>query len=179
MVQSDDKEMWKLRFTVEVAAMYHDWRRGSLGTLVAVVRGASLIGAVVSFAVVNSLSSNVVLVISWVSAVTGAIVLIDLVFGIDRRAREHDELFGRCQELQARMLEGSTPLPILRAEAQRIWKDEPPILWAIYAKCWNQMVTKHESGALYKKKVGFWVGLFGRFIQFSPQKFEVKDSASA
>jgi hypothetical protein len=170
--QPEDRGTWRLLFTVEVAAVYHDWRRGALGTWVAIVRAAALSGSIISFIAINTLDQHVVFVISVVSAITGAIVLIDLVFGTDQHARDHDALFRRCKELQAKILEGKTPLPELNAEAQRIWGDEPPILWAIYAKCWNQIVARHESEALYKKRVGFWTGVFGNFMQFSPQDFE-------
>ena len=116
-----------------------------MGTLVEIVRGAAFLGAVISLVAVNALEKHVVLVVTVVSAVTGMIVLADLVFGVDRRARTHDELFRRCKELQAKIMVGDGPLPVLKAEAQRIWRDEPPILWAIYAKSWNQIAARHEA----------------------------------
>jgi hypothetical protein len=177
--QPKDRGIWDLLFTVEVAAVYHDWRRGALGTWVVIVRAAALLGAIISLIAINALDEHVVFVISVVSAITGAIVLTDLVFGTDQRARDHDALFRRCKELQARILDGRTPLPELKAEAQRIWGDEPPILWAIYAKCWNQIVARHESEARYKKRVGFWASTFGSFMQFSPQDFESAQPTSS
>jgi hypothetical protein len=52
-----------------------------------------------------------------------------------------------------------------------IWRDEPPIYWAIYAACWNQIADKYQSGIAFKKKVGFFQRLVGGFIQFTPQDF--------
>ena len=126
---SEDKGMWDLLFTVEVAAVYRDWRRGTLGTCVTIVRAAALLGSIFSFVAVLTLDEHTVFVVSIISAVTGAIVLADLVFGFDELAREHDFIFRRCKELQARILEKKTPLPELNGEAQRIWADERPIMW--------------------------------------------------
>lgn len=174
----EDRRVWDLRFTVEIAATYHDWRRGSLGRWVQVVRAIALVGALISIVVVNSLEEHVALVITIVGALTGIVIIVDLVFGFDRQARTHDELFRRCKELQARMFAGDRTIAELEADAQLIWRDEPPILWAIYAKCWNQIVTRYETEVKFKKRVGFWARVFGGFIQFTPQDFETKTSIS-
>ena len=82
MTDMQDKGNWKLLFTVEVAAMYHDWRRGTFETFGEIARGSALVGAVISIIVVNVLEEHVAAIVTIVGAVTGAIILVDLVFGI-------------------------------------------------------------------------------------------------
>src|SRR5271167_4831821 len=93
------KRPWELRFTVEVAARYHDWRRGTLGTYANVVRGVTLIGAIISLIVVNGVNEHAGLIIGLTSGAIAVVSLFDLVFGLDASARKHDELYRRCKEL--------------------------------------------------------------------------------
>lgn len=171
MIPSENKKAWDLLFTVEVAATYHDWRRATLGTCVTIVRAVALLGAIVSFVAIN-VSDHVALLISVISAVVGGVTLIDLVFGFDPLARKHDELFRRCKELQAKILSKYGDQSELEGEAQRIWRDEPPTYWAIYAMCWNQIASKYQSDVQYKAKVGWIRRNLGLFMQFAPQDFQ-------
>ncbi len=173
MSQSDEREAWSLRFTVEVAARYHDWRRATLGTVVNIVRASALLGAVMSIIAVNNFGEHVVIVITAVSVLVAIITLFDLVFGIDLKAREHNDLYRRCTELLASVLRADTgsDLSDLESQAQVIWRDEPPTYWAVYAICWNQTVEKHRVEATYRKKIGWLKMLVRNLWQFRPQDF--------
>ena len=164
---------WDLRFIVEVAARYHDWRRATLGHCFTFVKGATLLGAILALVTLNLVDAHIVALMSLIAAAIGIVSMVDLVFGFDAAAREHDELFRRCKELQGALaLRGlDSDVADLESQAQLIWRDEPPIYWAIYAMCWNRTAERHKSGIEFKKKVGPIRQFLGVFIQYAPQDF--------
>ena len=167
------RKLWDLRFTVEVAARYHDWRRGTFGTYVNIVRAVTLGGAVLAFLAFNITNQHTALIVNIMTAAIAVVSLFDLVFGFDAIARKHDELYRRCKDLEAAIAKRKEGDDVadLESEAKMLWRDEPPIYWAIYAACWNQIADKYQSGIDFKKKVGFFKRLVGSFIQFTPQDF--------
>ena len=163
--------IWKLRFTVEVAASYHDRRRTTLGGYTRWIRGLTLVGALISIIAVLLTSEKAVFWVGIPGGIIAAISIFDLVFRFDESARKHDDLYRRCKELQAKIaLSNEAQSAELELEAQLIWKDEPPIYWALYAMCWNQIADKYANQD-YEKKVGFVRCLLSNYVQFAPQDF--------
>lgn len=175
-----DQEFWELRFSVEVSALYHNRRRSTLWTVVRVTRMITLGGAIIALLTAfNPLSFNswlTLLIVGIVSVLIAIASLLDLVENFSGRAQIHEELYKRFKELQARIERSSNEpeknLPELRAEAQAIRVDEPPVLWVIYARCWNQAIEHHQAErAGYYRKISWWRGLLGGLIQFDPRNF--------
>ena len=49
-MQDDDRELWNLKFGVEVSALYHDWRRGTMEAAQRFSRFATIVGIIVTLA---------------------------------------------------------------------------------------------------------------------------------
>jgi hypothetical protein len=173
-------EFWELRFSVEVSALYHNRRRGTLWTIVRSIRMITFASAVISlvtaFNPLNFNSWTAAIIVAVVSILIGVVSLLDLVENYSGRAQRHEELYKRFKELQARIEQYSGKpeeyLPALRAQAQAIRVDEPPVLWAIYSRCWNQAIEHHQAERRgYYRKISWWRGLLGGFVQFDPRDF--------
>lgn len=173
-----DTDYWDLKFSVEVSAMYHDWRRGSLWFLVQSVKAITLAGVVATLLtafIATSLNAATTGVIASISSVIGIITLMDLIWNFSARAQLHDQLYQRFKALQAEIERSSkTPevWPELSAKAQAIRVDEPPTLWAIYAQCWNQAIEHHAAERRgYYRKIAGWRRALGSLVRFDPQDF--------
>jgi hypothetical protein len=177
-------KFWQLKFSVEVSARYHDWRRATLESYVLVVRMVSAIGAVLSLIGITNPSYEIqidtirftaIQLVVVAAALIGLVNVLDLVFGADRRAREHADLYRRFKELQAKIARSQKDwarhLADWEAEAQIIRVDEPPVMWAVYLMCWNQTVEKYNQDRKYMRKIGFWQKAFRNLFQFRPTSF--------
>jgi hypothetical protein len=176
----DDLELWNLRWSVETSARYHDWRRTSLSTVVRLVRLVTLTGAIV--ALVTAFSSYHLDTL-WASIIVGAfsvliavVNLLDLVENFTGTAQRHETLYQRFKHLQAEIerysAEPEKHLAEWRAEAQTIRIDEPPTLWAIYAKSWNQTIERYAVERKgYYRQISWWQSLLGHVRHFTPQDF--------
>lgn len=181
-----EQEFWELKFSVEVSTLYHNRRRGTLSTVVRLIRMITLASAVIALITAfnplsfsSSAATNIVAVFSILIA---AVSLLDLVENYSGRAERHEELYRQFKELQAQIERYSSEpekhISELKAQAQAIRVDEPPTLWAIYARCWNQAIEHHAAERPgYYRKISWWRGLLGNLIQFDPQDFPAVHSA--
>jgi hypothetical protein len=167
-----------LRFSLEVSARYHDYRRATLGTRVTFVRLVSLLGSVGSLLAVShwvESAEKMVLWVAWISVVVGIVNLVDLVFHFDADARLHTSLFQRFKGLLGEMAKHQTDwerqIPAWDAEAEAIRSDEPPTYWALYALAWNQTVEKYQATS-HKRPVRLWQKIAANWVQFRPDQFK-------
>jgi hypothetical protein len=167
-----------LRFSIEVSARYHDYRRATLGFRVTFVRFVSLLGSVLSLLAVSNWVESQQLTVLWVALigiVVGIVNLVDLVFHFDSSAREHTSLFQRFKALQAKMARHQTDwrvcTPEWEAEAQEIRSDEPPTYWATYARAWNQTAEKYNENS-HKRPLKFWQIVVGDWFHMRPDQFK-------
>jgi hypothetical protein len=175
-----DPVFWNFKFETEVSALYHDWRRATLGTLQTFARGATFVGAI--FALITAFNPfdwaphYVTVAVASGTTLVAIVNLWELVFGLSERTLTHIELYRRFMELQEKIARGEAnwrnELAGWRADAASIRINEPPTMWAIYAECWNQIMdrlTLEKPG--YYRKVGWWPHLLRNIWQFSPQNF--------
>jgi hypothetical protein len=173
-----DTDYWELKFSVEVSAMYHDWRRGSLWFFVQFVKAVTLAGVIATLLtafIATELNTTTTGIIAGVSAAIGIVTLMDLIWNFSARAQLHDQLYQRFKALQAeleRLSRNTESWPELSAKAQAIRVDEPPTLWAIYAQCWNQAIEHHAAEHRgYYRKIAGWRRALGSMLRFGPQDF--------
>jgi hypothetical protein len=181
----NSQDFWDLRFGVEVSALYHDRRRGTLWTIVRTIRTITLVGAVIAlvtaFNPLNFKSWLASTIVAAVSILIAVVSLVDLVENYSGRAERHETLYRRFKELQAEIEKYSAELDSaeldkhiadLNSKAQLIRVDEPPTLWAIYAQAWNQAIEHHSAERKgYYRKITWWQRLLGSLIKFNPQDF--------
>lgn len=174
----DDNKFWNLQFSVEVSTLYHDWRRAQLWQVVQAVKGITLFGAIATL--ITALlhwGETATLVIALIAIAIAIVSLADLVYRFSESAQQHGDLYKRFKLLQAQ-IEGvgqdvsEKQIAEWQSEAQLIRADEPPTLWAIYAKCWNQVMERHlvERPGHYRQ-IPFLRNLLGWIIAFNPQDF--------
>jgi hypothetical protein len=175
-----NEELWRLRFSVEVSAAYHDWRRTTYETAARFVKAATLLGAILAlltafnpFAASTAAVTNTIVGISIAIAI---INLVDLAWDFNGLALRHTELYRRFKELQERVLRAGADweanIAAWEADAQLIRRDEPPTMWAIYAMCWNQIMDRHqvERPGFYRPVSTFQM-LARNVFHFRPQDF--------
>lgn len=176
----NQEELWELAFSVEVSTLYHDWRRSGLWAAVRWVRIITLASAVI--ALVTAFSPPHLdswwasTIVALVSILIASVSLLDLVENFSGGAQRHEELYKRFKKLQADIAlhrdEADKYLTDWQSEAQSIRVDEPPTLWAIYARCWNQVIEHHATERRgYYRQVALWRSILGRLIHFNPQDF--------
>jgi hypothetical protein len=174
---SIDDKLWRIEFGVEVSTLYHDWRRSSLGTLVNIVRTVALISAVISLSAGFVNGPRIGTVVAIAGALAAIVLLADLVFQFDSRARTHDDLYRRFKALQADIARHSAEaekyLTEWEARAQEIRVDEPPVYWSVYAACWNQVAERIRAGKEYVRSIPRWKSWAGKylFVHFRPSDF--------
>ena len=170
----DSKELWNLKFSVEVSTRYHDWRRAMLGTYVDLVRIITLLGAGLSLmGLVAKEQWTVAIAVS--CAVIAVVTLADIGFGLDEKARRHTDIYRRFKSLQSDMArhqsDWETKLAEWEAQAQEIRQDEPAVLWALYVRSWNQTILRHNADSAFRRQIRWWHLLLGRFFRFRPESF--------
>jgi hypothetical protein len=115
--------------------------------------------------------------VSWVVGILAALVacvnLMELIANFDEAARKHEDLYKRFKQLQARVaIEGEENAAAWESEAQTIRADEPPTMWAIYARCWNQTIDRHGAEREgYYREVGTLQSLIGYLWHYRPSDF--------
>lgn len=171
---------WNFDFALEVSARYHDWRRASLGRVVSIIRGVTLLGAVIAFLSLTEWVSSPdgfgSTVAAAASVLIAIITLADLVFGLNGRAINHESLYRRFVTLQAEMKAYQTDwesrIDRWEATAAEIRRDEPPTLWYVYAKSWNQGIEKHRTQRVgYFREIKLYHRLLGWLYSFEPSSF--------
>ena len=176
----DNLELWNLRWSVETSARYHDWRRSRLWAIVQVTRMITLGGAVVVLVTALNpalLGTGLVSIIVALASILIAFVsLLDLVLNFSGSAQRHEELYRRFKELQADIerfgFESEKHIAEWEAKAQTIRIDEPPTLWAVYARSWNQTIERHSAERRgFYRKIAWWQQLLSGFVHFNPQDF--------
>jgi hypothetical protein len=185
MSRSMNREYWELLYSVEVSALYHDWRRSFLWTVVRTVRGITLSGAIIVLitALVDVHAKAAVGIIAGVSILSAIVSLWDLVENFSQSAQLHERLYQQFKKLQAQVrLASDAPEKIkeLYSEADSIRVDEPPTLWAVYARAWNQVIEHHSAERPgYYREVSPWRSLLGNFVHFNPQNFPAISGAAS
>jgi hypothetical protein len=176
----DEIKFWNFKIGLEVSARYHDWRRATFESYLSYARLATFVGALITLlTALNPLSwapTLVVPIIAVTSVIVAVVNLIELSFGLAKSALDHTDLYRRFAALQAKVARGQQDwerlLPEWEAEAAEIRRDEPPTFWAVYAKCWNQSIDRHQLERKgYYRPVSLWQRLLGNFKHFSPQDF--------
>ncbi len=171
---------WNLEFGLEVSARYHDWRRASLGRVVTIIRGVTLVGAVLAFLSLTDWFSSPGgyggTVAAGASVLIAIVTLVDLVFNLNGRALSHESLYRRFVNLQAEMKAHQSnwepQIDKWEATATEIRRDEPPTLWYVYAKSWNQGIEKHGAQRVgYFREIKLHHRLFGWLFSFDPTSF--------
>lgn len=177
----DDEQLWRLKFAVEVSTRYHDWRRGTFEGTVRFVKLVTLVGAVFSlltaFNPLDFSSPTVTKSIAITSIIIACVNLVDLVWDFGGLALKHTELYRRFKELQEKIVRGSngqSHIAEWEGNSQLIRRDEPPTMWAVYAMCWNQTISRHQVEQKgYLRPVSFFQSVFRNVLQFRPQDFPV------
>jgi outer membrane murein-binding lipoprotein Lpp len=156
-----------------------------LWEIVQLVRIITLGGAVISLITAYQHPSDTAQNIIAAASIAIAVVsLADLVLSFSASAEKHEALYRRFKQLQAdveRLGSDVSEKQIAEstAAAQAIRVDEPPTLWAVYAKCWNEVIEHHSAErAGYYRHVAWWRSLVGWLISFNPQDFPPTQSAS-
>lgn len=175
-----DRKFWDLKFGVEVSALYHDWRRGTMEAAQRFARFVTIIGIIVTLATAFNPLGWAPHIFEWaIAAILFAVACInvaELAFRYNERAREHLDLYRRFSELQTRMGRSNTNehLSEWEAEAAAIRRDEPPTMWAVYAMCWNQKAEYYWYGHDHKehlRKIGWFSYLLRNVVQFRAKDF--------
>jgi hypothetical protein len=174
-----NEDYWELKFSVEVSTLYHDWRRSSLWATVRWVRIITLASAVIALVTAFSpphLDRLASIIVAVVSILIAVVTLLDLVENFSGGAHRHEELYRRFKRLQVEMerysAEADRHLEEWHAEAQSVRVDEPPTLWAVYARCWNQAIEHHATERRgYYRQIASWRAMLGWLISFNPQDF--------
>jgi hypothetical protein len=184
----DEGELWELEFSIEVSTLYHDWRRSALWATVRWIRiitlGSAVVALVTAFSPPHLDSSWALTTVAVVSILIAVVTLLDLVENFSGGAHRHEELYRRFKKLQADIArhraEAEKYIAEWQAEAQSIRVDEPPTLWAIYARCWNQVIEHHATERRgYYRQIAWWRYLLGWLIAFNPQDFPAVSRANA
>jgi hypothetical protein len=182
----DAREFWELRFSVEVSARYHDWRRATMLTIIRMIRGITFFSAIITLATafnpVHMSSSAGAYLVAMLATLIACVNLLDLIADFSGAAERHEVLYKRFQSLLAEISrhepEWEKYVSEWRAEAQSIRVDEPPTLWVIYARSWNQTIERHGAERKgYYRRITWVQGLFGWLIHFSPQDFPAIDAS--
>jgi hypothetical protein len=175
----NSREFWDLEFSVEVSTLYHDWRRASLWSIVEAIKAITLVGAIIAFVSLNFNSQLATLIIALASAFIAVVTIVDLVWRFSWRAERHETLYKRFKELQAEIeqmrisADDEKSIAGLNSKAQQIRVDEPPTLWAVYAKAWNQAIEHHRIDETYYRHIAPWRRLLGKIVKFDPQDFPI------
>ena len=174
------QKLWDLRFGVEVSALYHDWRRGTMEAAQRFSRFATIVGIIITLATAFNPLGWAPHVFEWAIAVVLFVVacinVAELAFNYNERAREHLELYRRFSGLQVRMRKSATnaneSVSDWDSEAAAIRRDEPPTMWAVYTMCWNQRAEYYAGGREEDlRKIGWFPYLLRNVIQFRPKDF--------
>ena len=186
MTSQDEADFANFNFETEVSARYHDYRRGTLERYVSLIRLTSLLGSIVAFIAVSIFvegDARNTLIIELATILIGTVNLFDLVFGVDARARRHEQLYQRFKELQIKMLRKQTEwakyLPEWQIEAKGIHVDEPATYWAVYNSAWNQMIERYRLDESNKRVVSRWQKLTKNIRHYNPEDFKPVSLARA
>lgn len=178
--ESKPDSLWILKFSIEAAARYHEARRARLETYVAIVKIFSIVGAVLAIAFVSGSSPEIAglkseSIVALLGASIAFVNLVDLVFGVDTRARLHTDLYRRFKALQENIARGGNSwqkhLHDWEGDAQAIRIDEPPLFYALYVEYWNLAVEKFGADKGYMRSVSFWQRRFRHFRHYQPKDF--------
>jgi hypothetical protein len=143
------------------------------------------VGAAIGLVTAFSAPETLAHLIAAVSAIIALVSLFDLVMNLGESAYKHEELYKRFKQLQAEIDRHGfnaqeKQLAEWQAQAQLIRVDEPPTLWAVYAKCWNQVIERHGTERRgYYRRVAWWQSLVGGVIAFNPQDFPPQPAPAA
>ncbi|HEY2975896.1 MAG TPA: hypothetical protein VGJ48_25505, partial [Pyrinomonadaceae bacterium] len=138
----EEEKLKDLLFHVRRSIRYHDKRRGFLEgfqktkSLVAIV-----VGSAAMVTLMNSIANRVLMI---AALAVGILSAIDLVFGVNAKAREHSDLRRRFIDLEKEIIGIAAPTASLIREMEQkrrtIEADEPSILRALDAICHNEQL---------------------------------------
>jgi len=165
-------EHYKLLFGVRRSVRYHMrrvsffYRAHKWLTVLAATGGVGTITALV----IGSSQATLVF-----GGVTAFFSVIDLVFNLAKRAREHNDLARRFIDLEKELFdaeEGIDRMMLADLTGQRlsIEKDEPPVLRVLDIICHNELVTAMDCGEEYEKRVMWFQRLCADFFDILPYK---------
>jgi hypothetical protein len=180
-----EPNFWELKFGVEVSAMYHDWRRSTIISLIRFAKAATFFGAIATLITAIWEPPQTKLLLTGLAVLIAVVNLWELKSGWDELALEHTELYRRFSELLARMVQPLNPTPEMLHEwaavAAMIRKDEPPTLWGVYTVCWNQVMERHygKEATRYYRKMDRLHYLLRNIVQFQPADFPLASEGAA
>ena len=177
--QQERLELWNLKFGVDVSALYHDWRRGTMEAAQRFSRFATIVGIILTLTTSFNPLGWAPHVFEW--TITGILFFVacvnvaELTYRFNERATEHLELYRRFSDLLIRMsrppTETNERLSDWQAAAASIRRDEPPTMWAVYAMAWNQKIEfPGEAAETHRRKIGWLPYLFRRISSSSGLK---------
>jgi hypothetical protein len=142
-------------------------------------RTATLIGAGITLLTAFSIDRAphfLAWIVGGVAVIIALINLWELNSHLGETALKHTELYRRFMAVQEKMAKEpdvwKERLPDWESEVIKIRADEPPIMWAVYAEAWNQVIDRNvlqKKG--YYRPVRWWQHQLRNVIQFNPQAF--------
>ncbi len=105
--QQERLELWNLKFGVDVSALYHDWRRGTMEAAQRFSRFATIVGIILTLTTSFNPLGWAPHVLEW--TITGILFFVacvnvaELTYRFNERATEHLELYRRFSDLLIRM----------------------------------------------------------------------------
>lgn len=184
MNQDPNDGLWYLTFTLDVSSRYHQWRRSTFTMwhrtvqFVSIVAGSSAIAALgTNLQAWISVDGTLIAIIA--AAIVAVLNALALTIGFDARAREHEILHRQFKQLEARIAKaGPNPsnkrIAAWTEEKKMIHADEPPVLWGIYAYCWNQSVDRFNIDKRYVRETGFLQWLLKYLPIWNPSDFPLR-----
>ena len=174
MKEKLENRIFQLDFAVEKSMRYHQRRRGWYDGIhrifmVVIIASGSVAG------LYEGLPEGVR---GYLSVFVAVLAVLDLVFGLYHRARDHEVLFRRFSDLAVKIRTSSHDETEHGDEYYKEWvkerinieKDEPPIYMALEADCDNEV--RHALGRTEGiVKIGWWSRFAMHLLRQERKKF--------
>lgn len=176
-LNQSEEDLKDLLFHVRRSVRYHDKRRGFLeGFQKTKNLAAIVVGSAAMVTVLNSVSGAFLL---GSALVVGILSAIDLVFGVNAKAREHSDLRKRFIELEKEIVGViEPPVSQIREWQQKrltIEADEPSVLRVLDAICHNEQLYADGYDHEYYLEIRGYQRLFAHVINIQPHKIKIKE----
>ncbi len=155
-----------LDFAVEKSLRYHQRRRAHYDRLHKTVMLGVLLAGSSAIAQFHATIAGLFVV---------ALSALDLTFGFSAKARDHEFLYRRFNELAQKLRSELEPSDAHRIEWDnerlRIEADEPPIYWALEADCYNEVLYSRGMNRADVLIIGRYRRLFMNYRAFDKEMF--------
>ena len=176
------KKIDDLKFDIMRNIMYQNAREGWYGRWhKTVMFFATVFGTGAAVTVLTGLSDN------WAVAsglLVAALTTLDLVFDLSGQARKHNGLRQRFYAILAELedcVEETADLPAIRKQMYTLYAEEPVILRALDAVCWNQAYLSIKQKPEFENliHVSWFESLMRHILPFDNSKFPYKHEIAA